>query len=94
MARRTRKTTPAEETPAVKPLVPDVCPVCPKPLPGTRAEAITHLQGHAPPQACGNCGTQHTGWTLDWDGVMYPRKDVSLFYCSPCGRYAPVPVQG
>jgi hypothetical protein len=31
-----------------------------------------------------------TGFRDPQDGVAYPRQDVSLFYCSPCGRYAPV----
>jgi hypothetical protein len=97
MAHRTRRKEQAEDaggTPALKRTTPQSCPVCERSLSGTTDEATTHLRSHAPQQACGNCGTQHTGWTLDWDGVMYPRKDVSLFYCSPCGRYAAVPVQG
>jgi predicted RNA-binding Zn-ribbon protein involved in translation (DUF1610 family) len=74
---------------------PEVCPLC-----GTTREAITlpddmaaHLQRHAPVGRCPHCGDQHTGWKVDWDGVSYPRQDVSLFYCSPCGRYAPVNTQ-
>jgi hypothetical protein len=97
MARRTCRKAQAEDagdTPALKRTTPESCPVCRQSLIGTTDEATTHLRRHAPQQACGNCGTQHTGWTLDWDAVMYPRKDVSLFYCSPCGQYAPVPVQG
>jgi hypothetical protein len=73
-------------------VTPAVCPLC-----GTTREAITspddmaaHLQRHAPVGRCPHCGDQHTGWNVDWDGVAYPRKDVSLFYCSPCGTYAPV----
>jgi hypothetical protein len=92
MARRQRKTVSSSVEEGPTPIVrgtPEVCPMCAAPLSGTVAEATTHLQRHAPPHACGNCGPQHTGWTLDWDGIQYPRTDVSLFYCAPCGMYAP-----
>ena len=93
MARARRRTTKAEDagdTLAPQRTIPEACPVCEQSLPRTMDEATTHLRNHAPQEPCGHCGTQHTGWTLDWDGIMYPRKDISLFYCSPCGKFAPV----
>jgi hypothetical protein len=78
------KPEPGEEIPAEL-----ACPVCSL----TPEEDMgTHLQGHTPAERCPNCGEKHTGWKVDWDGVMYPRPDVSLFYCDPCGVYTPVNV--
>src|SRR6266850_1029530 len=77
-----------EEKPIIRATV-KVCPVCSI----TPEEDMgTHLQGHTPAERCPNCGEKHTGWKVDWDGVMYPRPDVSLFYCDPCGVYTPVTV--
>jgi hypothetical protein len=95
-ARRKKGSEPVngEDTPRVR-ATPEVCPIC-----GTTREAITfpddmaaHLQSHAPVGRCPHCGNQHTDWKVDWDGVSYPRKDMSIFYCSPCGRYAPVNIR-
>jgi hypothetical protein len=86
-----REPVEGEDTPRRR-ATPAVCPVC-----GTMRDTITfpddmaaHLQRHAPVGRCPYCGDQHTGWNVDWDGVADPRKDVSLFYCAPCGTYAPV----
>jgi hypothetical protein len=64
-----------------------VCPLCSI---TPEDEISTHLQGHAPAEPCRHCGEKHTGWKVDWDGVMYPRPDVSLFFCDPCGVFFPV----
>jgi hypothetical protein len=77
-------------TPPPKPTL-EVCPVCGV----SRSDALPdlgwHLQSHRPAEPCRKC-TEHKGWTLDWDGVQYPRPDVSFFYCNPCGKYTPVEV--
>jgi hypothetical protein len=39
---------------------------------------------------CRNCGEKHVGWKIDWDLIQYPRPDVTIFYCDPCGWYTPV----
>jgi hypothetical protein len=75
-----------EEQTIVKSM-PSVCPVCGGSSPN---EMPTHLQTHAPVERCHHCGDQHTGWKVDWDLVKYPRPDMSLFYCLPCGKYASV----
>jgi hypothetical protein len=75
-----------QDKPIVRPL-PEVCPVCGE---SSGTEMLAHLQSHAPSMACPNCGTQYIGWKIDWDLVKYPRLDVSLFYCDPCGKYARV----
>jgi hypothetical protein len=64
-----------------------VCPMC-----GITPEdgMSTHLQSHGPTEQCHHCGEKQVGWKVDWDGVMCPRPDVSIFYCDPCGVYAPV----
>jgi hypothetical protein len=84
--------------------VPDACPVCqdvpppptasvprgtPKP---TAAEVLRgHLEAHRPTTRCRHCqpGQSDAQWVLDWDLVMYPRPDLSFWYCRPCGHYAP-----
>ncbi len=53
-------------------------------------EAASHLRQHAPTERCRNCGEKQVTWALDWDGVRYPRPDLSLWFCDPCGRFAPV----
>jgi hypothetical protein len=66
---------------------PRVCPRCDLEVPG---EMITHLQSHSPIELCQRCDATEKGWKLDCDAVQYVRQDVSIFYCSHCGRYAPV----
>jgi hypothetical protein len=74
--------------------LPNVCPVCGRQFTAEnldiRAEMPAHFVSHAPAEGCRNCGEKHVSWKIDWDGVSYPRPDVSLFFCDPCGRYAPV----
>jgi hypothetical protein len=65
----------------------EVCPVC---MVRPDEDMSTHLRGHAPIERCRHCGEKHVAWRVDLDGVTYPRPDVSLFYCDPCGVYAPV----
>lgn len=48
-----------------------------------------HLYSHAPTASCQRCEVKEKGWRLDWDLVKHPRPDVSVFFCSGCGRYAP-----
>jgi hypothetical protein len=69
--------------------MPAVCPLCEVSY-GT--ETLTHLLRHAPGELCQRCDEKEKGWRLDLDGVQYFRKDVSIFYCSGCGRYTPVEV--
>ena len=91
MARARRKqgqVDEGEQKPVARATV-KVCPVCSN-TPAFPDDMSTHLQGHAPAEQCRNCGEKQTGWKIDWDGVMYPRPDVSLFYCDPCGVYVPV----
>ena len=55
------------------------------------AEAVlmAHLERHRPTQPCRHEGGEvHQGWKLDLDGVRHFRRDVSVWYCVPCGRYA------
>lgn len=68
--------------------MPDVCPLCAV----SSDEMVTHLQSHAPIEVCQRCEANEKGWRLDSDGVTHFRPDVSIFYCSVCGRYAPVPI--
>jgi hypothetical protein len=70
-----------------------MCPLCQVSLPAAILEATTHLQSHAPVELCARCDQQEKGWRLDWDHVKYPRPDMSFFFCSGCGRYAPVIVR-
>jgi hypothetical protein len=69
--------------------LPEVCPLCSSADEGM----LTHLQSHAPVALCQHCDGKEKGWRLDTDGALYFRTDVSLFYCSNCGRYAPVPMR-
>jgi hypothetical protein len=89
-ARRQQRRPVAEgvQTPPPKATL-EVCPMCGVSRSAALPDLGWHLQSHRPAEPCRKC-TEHTGWTLDWDGVQYPRPDVSLFYCSNCGRYAPV----
>jgi hypothetical protein len=57
---------------------------------GFPGEMITHLQSHAPGGVCQRYDETKKGWKLDLDSVQYFRPNVSIFYCSYCGRYAPV----
>jgi hypothetical protein len=75
-----------EAHPGVK-TMPLVCPLCGVSSPD---EMITHLQSHAPTALCQRCDGKEKGWRLDLDGANHFRPDVSVFYCSNCGRYAPV----
>jgi hypothetical protein len=94
MARAKRKKwneKPGDWTP-IKPGMPDVCPLCGRgpdeiPFPDDMA---AHFKSHAPAEICQRCSGTEKDWRLDMDNVKYPRPDVSVFYCSNCGRYAPV----
>jgi hypothetical protein len=93
MARARRRNTRTNEpdfTPVAQRTIPEVCPVCQQSLPRTPDEAARHLQQHAPMDGCRNCGEKHVGWKIDWDLIQYPRPDVTIFYCDPCGWYTPV----
>jgi hypothetical protein len=78
----------------ITPTLPDTCPLCgQKFIEGNldmRAEMPTHLQSHAPAEICQRCDGTGRAWRLDADGATHFRADVSIFYCSNCGRYAPV----
>ena len=89
-ARRKQGQVDTGESKPIGKRMPTVCPLC-----GVEAasEMQTHIVSHAPAETCPNCGEKHAGWKVDWDGVMYPRPDVSLFYCDPCGVYTPVEPQ-
>ncbi len=79
-----------EGEPIVRRTMSDVCPLC-----GNRAgaEILTHLYNHAPAEVCQRCEVKEKGWRLDLDGVQYFRPDVSIFYCSGCGRYPQMPIR-
>jgi hypothetical protein len=66
-----------------------VCPLCGMSFP---REMLTHLESHAPVELCQRCDGKEKGWRLDSDSATHPRPDMSIFYCSYCGRYAPVDV--
>jgi hypothetical protein len=51
---------------------------------------LTHLESHAPEDLCQRCEGKEKGWRLDTDGAMHFKVEVGIFYCSHCGRYAPV----
>ena len=92
MARARRKqgqVDAGEQKPVARATV-KVCPVCSI---TPEDEMSTHLQGHTPAEQCRHCGEKQVGWKIDWDEVTYPRPDVSLFYCDPCGVYATVEPQ-
>lgn len=86
-ARRKQEQVDAGEGKPIARTMPDVCPVCGI---SDRAEMPIHLQSHAPVEICQRCDVPQKGWRLDWDGVQYFRKDVSIFLCSGCGRHAPI----
>jgi hypothetical protein len=76
----------------ITPTLPEVCPLCgsgPDELPFPD-DMAAHLRSHAPAEICQRCDGKERDWRLDWDNVKYPRTDMSVFYCSNCGRYAPV----
>ena len=93
MARARRKPGVQVDTAMGQPIARAIVKVCPVCRITPDEDMSTHLQGHAPAETCPNCGEKHAGWKVDWDGVMYPRPDVSLFYCDPCGVYVPVEPQ-
>jgi len=70
--------------------LPEVCPVC---RVSYGSDMLAHLQSHAPAEICQRCDVAQKGWRLEWDHVTYPRPDMSFFFCSGCGRYAPVNVR-
>jgi hypothetical protein len=72
-----------EGKPIVKSL-PAMCPLCGVSVP---REMLTHLLSHAPGELCQRCDGKEKGWRLDTDGATHFRPDMSLFYCSHCGRY-------
>ena len=78
-----------ETKPQVK-AMPAVCPLCGV---SSSDEMTTHLQSHAPGEMCLRCNGQEKSWRLDLDGSTHFRPDVSLFYCSNCGRYGPIEPQ-
>jgi hypothetical protein len=88
MARARRKpnsaSTEGDGAPIAKRIMPNVCPLC-----GNRsgAEMLAHLRSYAPAEVCQPCDVKEKGWRLDWDAVQYFRADVSIFYCTGCGRY-------
>jgi hypothetical protein len=63
------------------------CPVCDLLL-GEMPTDI-HLQTHVPTVACIMCSHDKKYWRLDMDNAVY-HPTWSLFYCSNCGRFAPV----
>jgi hypothetical protein len=87
MARGRRKqySTDVEPLDPKQRTLPDVCPLCRMPF---AQEMLTHLQSHAPVEVCQRCDGKEKGWRLDTDGALHPRSDMSIFYCSHCGRYA------
>jgi hypothetical protein len=90
MARGRRKQAQVDEG-EIKPIgktLSTVCPLCRV----EDSEMLTHLQSHAPVAICQRCDGQDKGWRLDTDGALHFRPDVSMFYCSNCGRHAPVNV--
>jgi hypothetical protein len=89
MARATRKPKPSEDHSIVR-IMPAHCPICEEHMPDLIPAATDHLQGHAPAEVCQRCEGKEKGWRLDWDLANHPRPDVSLFFCSNCGRYAPI----
>jgi hypothetical protein len=66
--------------------LPAVCPLCQS----SADQMLPHLQSHAPGKLCQRCDGKEKGWRLDTDGATHFRADVSIFYCSHCGRYAQV----
>jgi hypothetical protein len=65
---------------------PEVCPLCGvSPL-----NIMDHLTSHAPKELCQRCDGKEKSWKVDLDGVQHFRPDISVFYCSNCGRYAPM----
>lgn len=67
--------------------LPAVCPLC-----SVSSPDEPHLKSHAPGELCQRCDGKEKGWRLDSDEATHPRPDMSLFYCSNCGRYAPLEV--
>jgi hypothetical protein len=70
--------------------LPAVCPLCEMSVP---REMLTHLESHAPVEVCTRCDGKEREWRLDTDGANHFRADVSIFFCSHCGRYALLPVR-
>jgi hypothetical protein len=87
MARARRKPqvqVDAGEGKSIVKTLPAVCPLCGVSFP---REMRTHLLSHAPVEPCQRCDGKEKGWRLDTDGATHFRPDVSIFYCSHCGRY-------
>jgi hypothetical protein len=95
MARAKRKRLRWDEKPGnwapLGPTLPDVCPLC-SDTPAFPDDMLAHLQRHAPALICQRCDGKEKGWRLDSDGATHFRPDISIFYCSNCGRYAPLEV--
>jgi transcription elongation factor Elf1 len=87
-ARRSKQGEVKGDWTPIKPTLPDECPLC-----GVSSdEMLPHLQSHAPVEICQRCEAKEKGWRLDGDGATHFRTDIGLFYCSNCGRYAPIEV--
>jgi hypothetical protein len=95
MARAKRKRLRWDEKPGnwapLGPTLPDVCPLC-SDTPAFPDDMLAHLQRHAPALICQRCDGKEKGWRLDSDGATHFRPDIGIFYCSNCGRYAPLEV--
>jgi hypothetical protein len=72
-------------------LLPNVCPLC-SDTPAFPDDMLAHLQRHAPGEICRRCDGKEKSWRLDSDGATHFRPDIGIFYCSNCGRYAPLEV--
>jgi hypothetical protein len=91
-SRRRKDVEPAEGdgAPSIRRTIPKVCPLCEVSSPD---KMLTHLHSHAPVDVCQRCEVNEKGWRLDLDAVQYFRADLSIFYCSNCGRYPQQPVR-
>jgi hypothetical protein len=84
-ARRKPNSAPDEDdgAPIIRRTIPKMCPLCEVSSP----DMLTHLHRHAPVKVCQRCEMKEKGWRPDLDAVQYFRTDLSIFYCSNCGRY-------
>lgn len=91
-SRRKKGAEPADGDgePTISRTMPAVCPLCGN---HSDAEMLAHLQSHAPAEVCQCCDVKEKGWRLDLDGVQHFRVDVSIFYCSGCGRYPQISIR-
>jgi hypothetical protein len=92
MARARARRKDQQDWTSINPHMPDVCPLCAN-TPAFPNDMLAHLQSHAPTALCQRCDGKEKGWRLDTDGVRHFRPDVSLFYCSNCGRYTPTTIR-